>query len=351
MNILVLCWLGFELILVLILYLWYHIHNNTTMGKLLKNQRYFITSANIIVKGILIVLGAITVYGIMSFVYNACGYPNPPYMLWQWMATDSIITIATLLTTTATIYIALYNTWYSHLPKRISVAYVFHHSESELKSIINNLNKELEIINYTNSNTEIINEIDCKILNINKGTMYKNERELSNLFKKSEDLNRDNKLLKEKINFLNELIKIKNINNKYLLVYACLDAELASEADRRQWAQQIGKQMNDGKELSFYPYFDMLPNNIEYVTLDNNNTDVKKLVNNYMIIMYLKFLPLADTPNEVQGKIWLDNDSNTPGNIEKKFKIIENGVIKKSQFEDYQNLKDFCNKIQPYIPA
>lgn len=38
-------------------------------------------------------------------------------------------------------------------------------------------------------------------------------------------------------------------------VMSCHKAVLASEADLRQWAQQIGQQMNEGKHLQFKPFF------------------------------------------------------------------------------------------------
>lgn len=80
-------------------------------------------------------------------------------------------------------------------------------------------------------------------------------------------------------------------NNQYLMT--CYKVALSGESDLRQWAQQIGKQMNNNKLIDFHPFFDK-----KKTTIENDH-------HYYEVIFYLtKPLP------ENQYKFWWNNNSN-----------------------------------------
>lgn len=102
------------------------------------------------------------------------------------------------------------------------------------------------------------------------------------------------------------------LDDKY--VFTCYEAFLADESDIRTWGQQIGKQMNDGGNLVFYPF------------IDSKKT---KIINNeykrYEVVFHLM------KSNFTSYKFWWDNDSKT-GNTNQQITCAE---LVKTPFNDY----------------
>jgi len=46
-------------------------------------------------------------------------------------------------------------------------------------------------------------------------------------------------------------------------VYSCYGAELTNVSDIKTWDQQLGKQMNNDKNLPFYPNFKIIPKDLQ----------------------------------------------------------------------------------------
>lgn len=85
-------------------------------------------------------------------------------------------------------------------------------------------------------------------------------------------------------------------------VYTCHKASLSGVSDIRPWGQQIAKQMNDNKNLDFYPYMD--------IDTDYNPKDEYITYNHYILTIYL-----SKSPNDFY-KIWWENDQRSIGNKE-----------------------------------
>ncbi|MCA9750446.1 MAG: hypothetical protein KC414_15150 [Romboutsia sp.] len=90
--------------------------------------------------------------------------------------------------------------------------------------------------------------------------------------------------------------------DKYMM--SCIQAFLTGTGDIRQWGQQIGRQMNGGKNLDFFPYMtlsDSIDDTYNYkdyiltVYLENINTLKSEIINNYIV--------------------WIDNNDKTAENI------------------------------------
>jgi hypothetical protein len=112
--------------------------------------------------------------------------------------------------------------------------------------------------------------------------------------------------------------KVKNLNlekNKRLVVMSCYEATLAYGNDARAWSQQIGSQMNNNRQLSFYPFLGKAKSEIRVIKLKNGKTEKFKL---YTIIMYLSVLPECILTG---GKylVWKENFDDSPYNETEEF--------------------------------
>jgi len=114
-------------------------------------------------------------------------------------------------------------------------------------------------------------------------------------------------------------------NNEY--VYTCHEAELTSQADIRQWGQQIGKQMNSNANLDFFPYFDIVS---QYKIQD---VKTKEFYNHFIITFYL----MTDIKQK-NYKVWWENDAKTALNKSIIYKTrpktpFEKSIVEADYFE------------------
>ncbi len=117
----------------------------------------------------------------------------------------------------------------------------------------------------------------------------------------------------------NEFIKRKSLKPEtpYCLMI-CEEAFLAHEGDIRNWAQQLGRQL-EGDNLSFHAF----------ITLGKNDSIVKKIINNkslftkqYTLFMFLDIIPNCVIENG-DGILSTDNYDDKPTNRKTEFKICE----------------------------
>lgn len=154
----------------------------------------------------------------------------------------------------------------------------------------------------------------------------------------------DNKLPKKlTVHFVHQTLRDDKSIDKY--IFTCHRAYLSSEGDIRQWAQQIGNQMNGG-HLSFYPYISQSASRIEYHIKRENLTKVKKgnwlrwfLSSKEFFKLYEVTFYLEKAPKNYYT-IWWDNDPATPQN---KILYIKGDV----PFEiDEENAERLINSIE-----
>lgn len=93
---------------------------------------------------------------------------------------------------------------------------------------------------------------------------------------------------------------------KYIMT--CHEAFLSSEGDIRQWGQQIGRQMDDDENLSFYPFITPIKKSKKFDSIS------KEVFKPYEVVFYLKAIPTKN--NELRNKylVWWDNSDRTAGN-------------------------------------
>jgi len=118
---------------------------------------------------------------------------------------------------------------------------------------------------------------------------------------------------------------------KYIMT--CYEAVLISEADIRNWTQQIGSQMNNGEYLQFKPFF-KFDKRGEIIT----ESDIA--YKHYAVTYFLSYLPGEETDKkDKEGKtviakgdielktkylVWWDNDPNASTNEAIFFDTHEN---------------------------
>ncbi len=139
-----------------------------------------------------------------------------------------------------------------------------------------------------------------------------------------------------------ELISQKSLQKQtpYCLMI-CEEAFLAHEGDIRNWAQQLGRQL-EGENLSFHAF----------ITLGNNNSIVKKSINNhsfftkqYTMFMYLDTIPncIIDNKKDKKGILSTDNYDDKPTNTKTNFEIKP---INYKTLLDYTKAKQFVDEIR-----
>ncbi|SFP83078.1 hypothetical protein [Parafilimonas terrae] len=91
-------------------------------------------------------------------------------------------------------------------------------------------------------------------------------------------------------------------DKKYIM--SCFEAYLSSEADIRQWAQQIGAQISKERQLSFYPYITSLEPKENPANKENNIHSFM----HYEITIYLRELPTTNPLLEKHYVFWIQDD-------------------------------------------
>lgn len=106
-------------------------------------------------------------------------------------------------------------------------------------------------------------------------------------------------------------------------VLSCYEAFLAGAGDVRAWSQQIGGQMAGVPYISFFPYINSSNPTITKSSFEKNKNNKSIDILLYEAIFYLKNDSFLDNKGnivkpEITDKyvIWLDNNPDTPGNIE-----------------------------------
>ena len=118
----------------------------------------------------------------------------------------------------------------------------------------------------------------------------------------------------------------------------CEEAFLAHEGDIRNWAQQLGRQL-EGDNLSFHAF----------ITLGKNDAIVKKSIDNksfftrqYTLFMFLDIIPNCVIENR-DGILSTDNYDDKPTNTKLKINVVE---INYKDILDYKNAKLFIDKVK-----
>jgi len=91
-------------------------------------------------------------------------------------------------------------------------------------------------------------------------------------------------------------------------VMSCYEAYLSGVSDIRQWAQQIGRQMNDGANLDFDPYIEAKSLSLQKSALEQDEHGDLKDIMLYEVTFHLRNLQKEELKN--QYLIWINDINN-----------------------------------------